>query len=71
MRKCKYIEPTSEHVSTPIEIIKTEEDVMREYYPFWCERMLSLGREHLISFETCWQDYKAIHWGEEIKQENV
>jgi len=68
MRKLKYIEPKDPANDdwSVVEVIVTEEDVRRDYYPYWCERMKSLGRENMINFEACWIDYKVVNWAEEI-----
>ncbi len=66
MRKWSYAEPTSADDSTPIEFIFTEEEIIKMYFPYWKERMIKAGKEHLISKELCIEDWVIINWAVEI-----
>lgn len=69
MRKLRFITPRDpvNNDFSPVEVVMTEEDVKREYWPVWCENMLRAGKEHMISWEACWIDFKTVNWAEEIK----
>jgi hypothetical protein len=47
--------------------IVTDEDIIQQYYPYWCSKMIEVGREDLISIETCIEDWMTIHWAVEIR----
>jgi hypothetical protein len=47
--------------------VLTEEEILSYYYPYWKERMESVGRHELISRERCLEDWVTIHWAMEIR----
>jgi len=44
----------------------SEDDVRREYYPYWYEKMCAkYGKEHVdenYCFEDCLCDWVTVHW---------
>jgi hypothetical protein len=44
----------------------TDEEILREYFPYWQEQMRKVGREHMISPENCIEDFVAVNWAEEV-----
>lgn len=66
MRTFIYIEPAADGV-TPVEVRVTEEDIWRDHWPVWQKRMTELKRNSL--FEQCVQDFCAVYWADEIKQD--
>ena len=48
----------------------SEEDVRRDYYPYWYDKMCKkYGKEHvdeIYSLEECIEDWMIIHFAEEI-----
>lgn len=48
----------------------TGEQVLKEFYPFWSERMKSLNKEHLISEQNCIDDWATINWAWKVDETN-
>lgn len=52
----------------------SEEDIRKEYYPYWYEKMCQkFGKEYVdatYSFEDCLEDWQVIHWAWEVKDED-
>lgn len=47
-------------------VTKSEEDIRREYFPYWESRMIAkYGEEyhHTYSFEDCLWDWMVLYWG--------
>lgn len=59
-RKWLYVEP--DEAFRPVSCIRTEAQILREYWPFWSGRMRELGRQHLISPRNCIEDWIIMHW---------
>lgn len=59
MRRFSYVEPTI--------VTVTEEDIIRDYYPYWEMKMKHVGKEDLISKENCIEDWKTVNWAKEIE----
>ena len=53
-----------EHGKEGKEVYRTvsEAQIIKEYYPYWCQRMREVGKEHLISREECIDDWVVLHW---------
>ena len=64
MKRWSYIEPTSATDMTPVVITMSEDEILKEYYPFWEGQMLKLGRGGKISPEACIEDWVVVHWAE-------
>jgi hypothetical protein len=64
MRLFEICYPTDD--GDKVEIL-TEEEVMQQYYPYWCSKMIEVGREHLINKETCIEDWIVGNWAVEIR----
>ena len=52
----------------------SEEDVRRDYFPYWKKRMIDkFGEEYYnehYSFETCLDDWVAGNWAWEVKEDD-
>ena len=48
----------------------SEEDIRKEYYPYWYEKMCNkFGKEHVdkqYSFEDCLYDWRIVNWAWEV-----
>lgn len=44
----------------PLEI--TEEEILETYYPWWSNKLRTMGRDHLISKEGCIDDWVVVNW---------
>lgn len=65
MRTFQYYEYSEAEKIEPTTV--TEEEIIRDWYPEWCDKMRKVGREHLISKEECILDWCAIHWAWEVE----
>lgn len=70
MRKFKYYEPVylGHGDVRHDEIIVTEKDILRDYWPYWKTRMEEAGKADLIDFNTCIEDFVIVNWAEEVKE---
>lgn len=64
MRYFKYCEPCGDKIIS-------EEEIIKEYFPYWKGRMQRVGREELISKERCIEDFCTVHWAFEITNSDV
>lgn len=55
-----HVEPDKD--GNPVYIRYTEEQILKEYYDFWCYKTRKAGRTHLITERECIKDWVAIHW---------
>lgn len=60
MRYWAYDAP-DEH-NNPVTHRYSEHQILAEYFPYWSKKMRELGREHLISEETCIEDWVVVNW---------
>lgn len=64
MRSWKYLEPGV--ADEPVEVIVTEDQIRNEFYPWWQTQMAKVNKAHLVSFDSCVEDFVVVHWAEEI-----
>jgi len=72
MRYFSYNEyKTDPSVDSYVETI-SEEDIRRNYYPYWYSRMCKkFGKEHVdaaYSFEDCLEDWVVVNWAWEVTE---
>jgi len=58
----KYEDPEGEH-------IYTEEQILKEYFPYWKDRMEKAGKADYISEQNCIDDWVITNWAYEYKEE--
>ena len=70
MRYYCYNEYTEDPNANPV-VTVSEEDVRRDYYPFWYDKMCKkYSKEHVdktYSFEDCLDDWIVVNWAWESK----
>jgi len=69
LRKFKYYEywpDITEGESPHKSFIVSEDDIIEQYWTYWCSRMKEVGKEDLISRENCIVDFCVIHWAVEV-----
>lgn len=68
MQVYAFIEPDFAYNDwRPIEIRKTEEQILAEYYPFWKNAVQKVHKEELISrIDLCIEDWVTVNWAYEI-----
>lgn len=62
MRKFLIQEPDGD-------IVLTEEEIIRDYFPYWKNEMVKVGKENEISHKNCLEDFIVVNWAQEIKDE--
>lgn len=50
----------------PLELTTTDAEILENYYPYWCDCMLRVGKSHLIDTATCIEDFCVVHWAWEL-----
>lgn len=40
----------------------SEDQILDSYYEYWKNRMIQVGKEHLINEQRCIEDWITIHW---------
>lgn len=67
MRYYTWVEPGDDGVS-PVYHTMSEEDIRKEYYPWWYGRMCEKYGKEVVdsnySFEDCLEDFMVVHWAE-------
>ena len=70
MRYFSYNEYDPDHPDGGYVVTVSEEDIRRDYYEYWYERMCGkFGKEHVdatYSSDDCIQDWIVIHWAWEV-----
>ena len=46
--------------------ILTEQEILDEYYGYWCDRMRKAGKEDEISKELCIEDWILVNYAWEV-----
>ena len=66
MRHFRYIEPANPDQGNwePREVIVSDTEIIEDYWPWWSQKMLALGREP--TQEHCIQDFLSGHWATEV-----
>lgn len=59
-RRWKYVEPDEN--DEPIEIVVTEFEILRDFFPWWSSTLRSMGRAHKISPRGCVEDFVITNW---------
>jgi hypothetical protein len=63
MRYYRYI--TQGDGDEPIRVTISEDQILREYFPYWIRQMIRVGRTPLITQENCIDDFCVVHWAQE------
>jgi len=61
------VEPPEDDSDEPIVRVKSEEDILQEYFPIWSEKMKQAGKESLISKKNCLEDFCTENWASQIR----
>lgn len=49
----------------------TENQILADYYPWWCEEMRKAGKADKISPQNCIDDFCVVHWAWEVKPTSI
>ena len=73
MRFFQYIEPvydTEGNICGDETFVKSETEIIRDYYPYWKEQMIKKYGEEVFNRdytdEDCIEDWIVINWAEEF-----
>lgn len=69
MRTFQYWDFSEEDGSK--KVVNTEEEIREYYFPYWQEKMRQSGKDNLISFENCLEDWCTTHWAREIPEKET
>lgn len=47
-------------------VAMSEDDIIDEYWEYWSESMIELGRHQFVSVKNCIDDWVVAHWAEEV-----
>lgn len=62
-----YDDPSPEgNIHTEI----SEEDILDKFYSYWTEKMISLGKQELVTPANCIDDYIILHWASKKEGKN-
>lgn len=50
----------------PVEKYVDEDDILRDYFPYWSTKMRYVGKYELINLENCIKDFCVVHWATEV-----
>lgn len=63
MKYYTYVEPTSETDMTPVYHTLSEEEIIKEYWPTFIERIKKLGwSEDSVCHWDCIDAWVVVHW---------
>lgn len=63
MRYYSYIIPDDNETEIT-KIIYSEQEVLEEFWEYWCTEMRGNGYADLITKENCISDWTALHWAQ-------
>lgn len=66
MRHWKYLELPDKEGDPAVEIIKTDEEILDEYWNYWCSQMIRVRKSPMMTEENCIEDYVVVNWAWEI-----
>jgi hypothetical protein len=73
MKYYTYVEPTSSEDMEPMYITLSEEEILKEYWDYWYERMCNkFGKEVVDSSYAspdCIDDWITVHWAWQSSKE--
>ena len=60
MKYWTYVEPGKEGKEDYRTL--SEQQILKEYFPYWKKRMKEVNKEHLITRQNCIDDWVTLHW---------
>lgn len=46
----------------------SEDQIIKSYFPYWCEQMVKAGRGDFVNERDCIEDWKVVHWAWETNK---
>jgi len=62
MKTYKYSDPGGDYTLT-------EEQILAEYWEYWCAQMIRVGKSGLMTKERCIEDWITVNWATEVKND--
>ena len=60
MKTYTYSDPWGDYVLT-------EQQILAEYWDYWCQQMRKVGKGDQLSEEHCIEDWITVNWAIEVK----
>lgn len=64
MKYYSYVEPGDNDLEVT-KIVMSEEEILKDYWDYWADRMREAGLSKEISKQKCIEDFCVIHWATE------
>jgi hypothetical protein len=61
MRYFSYVEPGDDELSVN-KIVVSEEEILHQFWEYWCSRMKETGNVNLIDKNMCIEDWCTLNW---------
>lgn len=65
MRYFTYLDNDASESSRLVPIVVSEEDIRRDYYPYWAAKVKERGLD--LTFNDCITEFCAVRWAEELE----
>lgn len=65
MKYYSYVEPSEFNELEATKFVLSEEEILKDYWDYWCDRMKEAGKAEEINKKNCIDDFCAIHWATE------
>lgn len=69
MRFWRYVEPGEN--DEPVFHTFSEDEILREYKPYWETLMRKVHKEDLINDQNCLEDWIVVHWAWEVESKDA
>lgn len=64
MKYYSYVEPGDNDFEVT-KIVMSEDEILKDYWDYWCNCMKEVNKADEIKKETCIEDFCTIHWATE------
>jgi len=61
VRYFSYVEPSDDEFEVT-KVVMSEQEILADYWDYWCTRMKEVGHADLINKESCIDDWCTLHW---------
>ena len=60
MKWWRWLEPGPDE--EPMELEASEDEIIKNYFPHWCDQMRAVGKGDLINHAACIEDFVVVNW---------
>lgn len=64
MRYYSFVEPADETDTEITKVVYSEREILEEFWLQWSTEMKGNGFGHLISYDSCIDDWVTVHWAQ-------